>query len=40
MFDLIGQKQTSQRTKDFCVSNGISEASYYYWLKKYKQDTV
>ena len=37
MFALIGPKQTSQSTKDFCVAKGIGEASYYYWLKKYRQ---
>ena len=36
MFDLIWQKQPSQSARDFCAANGIGEASYYYWLKKYK----
>ena len=38
MFDLIRQKPQEQSTKDFCAANGIGEASYYYWLKKYKQN--
>jgi hypothetical protein len=37
MFDLVRQKPQEQSTKDFCAANGTSEASYYYWLKKYKQ---
>lgn len=37
MFDLIRQKPQEQSTKDFCAANGIGEASYYYWLKRYKQ---
>ena len=37
MFDLIRQKPQEQSTKDFCAANGTSEATYYYWQKKYKQ---
>jgi len=37
MFDLIRQKPQEQSTKDFCAANGIGEASYYYWLKKFRQ---
>ncbi len=37
MFDLIGQKPQEQSTKDFCAENNIGEASYYYWLKKFRQ---
>lgn len=39
MFDLIRQKPQEQSTKDFCSANGIGEASYYYWLKKYRDHT-
>ena len=40
MFDLIRQKPNEQSTKDFCADNGIGEASFYYWLKKYKQSSA
>ena len=34
MFSLIKKKPLEQSTKAFCGANGISEATYYYWLKK------
>jgi hypothetical protein len=40
MFDLVRQKPQQQSTKDFCAANGTSEATYYYWLKKYRQNTA
>ena len=39
MFSLIEKKHPAQTTKEFCAANGISEANYYYWLKKFKQST-
>lgn len=39
MFALIEKKHPEQTTKAFCAANGISEASYYYWLKKSRQAT-
>ena len=39
MFALIQKKHPGQTTKEFCAANGISEASYYYWLKKSKQSS-
>lgn len=39
MFALIEQKHSEQTTKEFCAANGISEATYYYWLKKSRQAT-
>jgi hypothetical protein len=34
MFDLIGKKSSSQDVSSFCRENSIAKASYYYWLKK------
>jgi len=39
MFALLEKKHPEQTTKEFCAANGISEATYYYWLKKSKQST-
>jgi hypothetical protein len=39
MFALIEKKHPAQTTKEFCAANGLSEASYYYWLKKSKQSS-
>jgi hypothetical protein len=40
MFALIEAKQPDQNVGEFCKANGISEASYYYWLKKYRQQNA
>jgi len=37
MFAILEKKHLEQTTKEFCAANGISEATYYYWLKKSKQ---
>ncbi len=37
MYALIEAKQPEQNVKQYCKANNIREASYYYWLKKYKQ---
>ena len=34
MFALIEKKHPEQTTKAFCAASGISEATYYYWLRK------
>jgi effector-binding domain-containing protein len=34
MFTLIEQKRREQSVRDFCTTNNIGEASYYYWHKK------
>jgi hypothetical protein len=36
MFALVEQKKADQSVKDFCASNNIGEASYYYWQKKFR----
>lgn len=36
MFALIEAKQPDQNVREFCKANEIGEASYYYWLKKYR----
>lgn len=38
MFAFIEAKQPEQRVKESCKANNIREASYYYWLKKYKPE--
>ena len=37
MLSLQEKKHPEQTTKEFCAANGISEATYYYWLKKSRQ---
>jgi hypothetical protein len=40
MFALIKEQQTGTMTvKEFCEVNKISEALYYYWRKKYQDNT-
>lgn len=36
MFDLIGMcKSSGQSVQTFCKLHGLTEATYYYWQKKY-----
>ncbi len=37
MFVLIRKKLPGQTTKEFCAANGISEGTFYYWLKRSRQ---
>ncbi len=37
MFDIIRKKSSSQDVSSFCKENGIAKASYYYWLKKFRE---
>ena len=40
MFALIKEQQSGTMTvKEFCEVNKISEARYYYWRKKYQDNT-
>ena len=39
MFTLIKQKQPNQSVQDFCTSNNIGAACYYYWQKKFRQQS-
>ncbi len=36
MFEIIKQKSTSQDVSSFCRDHNIAKASYYYWLKKFR----
>jgi hypothetical protein len=40
MFEIIGKKSPSQDVASFCAENNIAKASYYYWLKKYRDQNV
>lgn len=36
MFNIIEKKSSSQDVATFCKENNIAKASYYYWLKKFR----
>ena len=36
MFNIIRKKSPSQDVSSFCKESGIAKASYYYWLKKFR----
>lgn len=39
--EVIRAKQESGLTnREFCAQNGIAEKTYYYWLRKVRQDTL
>jgi hypothetical protein len=40
MFALIEQKSPSQDVASFCKEHSIGAATYYYWLKKYREQQV
>ena len=37
MFALLESKDSDQSVADFCKEQGIKEASFYYWQKKYRE---
>ena len=37
MLALLESKRPEQTAKSFCAASGISEATYYYWLKRVRQ---
>ncbi len=37
MFALLESKDTDQSVSDFCKEQGIKDASFYYWQKKYRE---
>jgi hypothetical protein len=37
MFEIIGNKISSQDVGSFCKEHKIAKASYYYWLKKFRE---
>jgi hypothetical protein len=39
MFDIIGKKNPSQDVESFCTEHNIGKPSYYYWLKKYRDQS-
>ena len=40
MFALIEQKSQSNDVASFCKEHGIGAGTYYYWLKKYREQQV
>jgi transposase-like protein len=40
MFALINEKQPDERVDDFCKRHDIKVATYYYWVKKYRQQQM
>ena len=39
MFSIIRKKSSSQDVSSFCKENGFAKASYYYWLKKFRDQS-
>jgi len=39
MFEIIGKKSPSQDVNSFCAEHNIAKASYYYWLKKFRDQS-
>jgi hypothetical protein len=39
MFEIIGNKIPSQDVGSFCTEHKIAKASYYYWLKKFREQS-
>jgi transposase-like protein len=37
MFALLESRDSDQSVSDFCKEQGIKEASFYYWQKKYRE---
>jgi hypothetical protein len=37
MFTLLESRDSDQSVSDFCKEQGIKEASFYYWQKKYRE---
>ena len=37
MFALLESKDSDQSVSSFCKEQGISEAGFYYWQKKYRE---
>jgi transposase-like protein len=37
MFALLESKDSDQSVSDFCKEQGIKDASFYYWQKKYRE---
>jgi hypothetical protein len=37
MFALVGSRESDQSVSNFCHEQGIKEASFYYWQKKYRE---
>jgi hypothetical protein len=38
MFALLESRGSDQSVSDFCIEQGIKEASFYYWQKKYREN--
>ena len=39
MFEIIGKKIPSQDIVSFCAEHNIAKGSYYYWLKKFREQS-
>lgn len=37
MFALLALRESDQSVSSFCQEQGIKEASFYYWQKKYRE---
>lgn len=37
MFELLASRDSDQSISSFCKEQGIKEASFYYWQKKYRE---
>ena len=37
MFALVASRDSEQSVSSFCQDQGIKEASFYYWQKKYRE---
>ena len=37
MFEIIGKKIPSQDVGSFCTEHKIAKGSYYYWVKKFRE---
>ena len=37
MFTLLASRESDQSVSSFCQEQGIKEASFYYWQKKYRE---
>ncbi len=37
MFSLVASRDLEQSVSSFCQDQGIKEASFYYWQKKYRE---
>jgi transposase-like protein len=37
MFALVASRDSDQSVSSFCREQGIKEASFYYWQKKYRE---